>query len=159
MASSDSSIMSRCLAGSMPIMKASEGRAPGPDADHDAAPGQVVEQHHAVGQHERVVVGQRRHAGAQPDVLGALRRGGDEDLGRGDDLVAGRVVLAEPGLVEAERVEMLDQLQVALEGQRRVLAHRVERGQEDAELEVVGGVKGGHGMCACHLVRGSGRLG
>ena len=30
MASRDSSIMSRCLAGSMPIMKASEGRAPGP---------------------------------------------------------------------------------------------------------------------------------
>ena len=30
MASRDSSIMSRCLAGSIPIMKASEGRAPGP---------------------------------------------------------------------------------------------------------------------------------
>ena len=29
-ASSDSSIMSRCRAGSMPIMKASEGSAPGP---------------------------------------------------------------------------------------------------------------------------------
>jgi hypothetical protein len=27
-------------------------------ADHDPPPGQVVEQHHAVGQHERVVVGQ-----------------------------------------------------------------------------------------------------
>ena len=30
MASSDSSIISRCRAGSMPIMKASEGSAPGP---------------------------------------------------------------------------------------------------------------------------------
>ena len=78
------------------------------DAEHDAAPGQVVEQHHAVGQHERVVVGQRRDAGAEADVLGALRGGGDEDLGRGDDLVAGGVVLAEPGLVEAELVEVLD---------------------------------------------------
>ena len=69
MASSASSIMSRCLAGSMPIMKASEGSAPGPDPDHQAAPGQVVEQDQPVGQHEGVVVGQRRHAGAQADVL------------------------------------------------------------------------------------------
>ena len=121
----------------MPIMKASEGSAPGPDADHEAAPGQVVEQHQAVGQHERVVVGQRRHAGAQADVPGALGGGGDEHLGRGDDLVAGRVVLAEPGLVEAQLVEVLDELQVALQRQRRVLAHRMEGGQEDPEPQVV----------------------
>ena len=57
------------------------GQRAGPDADHDAAPGQVVEQHHAVGQHEGVVVGQRRDAGAEADVLGALRGGGDEHLG------------------------------------------------------------------------------
>ena len=51
------------------------------DAEHDAAARQVVEQHHAVRQHERVVVGQRRDARAEADVPGALRRGGDEDLG------------------------------------------------------------------------------
>ena len=84
------------------------GKRAGPDADHDAAAGQVVEEDHAVGQHERVVVGQRGHARAEADVPGAPRRGGDEDLGRGDDLVAGGVVLAEPGLVEAQLVEMLD---------------------------------------------------
>ena len=39
---------------------------------------------------------------------------------------------------------MLDELQVALEGQRRVLADRVERGQEDAERQVVRGVEAGH---------------
>ena len=115
------------------------------DSEHDAAPGEVVEQHHAVSQHERVVVGQRRDAGAEPDVPGALRGGGDEDLGRGDDLVAGGVVLAEPGLVEAELVEVLDQLQVAFEGEGGVLAHRVERGQEDPELQAAVGVDGGHG--------------
>ena len=120
------------------------GQGAGADPDHDPPARQVVQQHHAVGQHEGVVVGQRRHAGAQLDVLGALGRGGDEHLGRGDDLVAGRVVLTEPGLVEAQRIEVLDQLEVALEGEGRVLSHRVEGGQEDAELEVLGASQGGH---------------
>ena len=83
--------------------------------------------------------------GAEADVPRALRGGGDEHLGRGDDLVAGRVVLAEPGLVEAELVEVLDELQVAFERQGGVLAHGVERGQEDAELESAVGVNGRHG--------------
>ena len=38
-ASSASSIISRCLATSMPIMKASDGSAPGPDAEHRPGPG------------------------------------------------------------------------------------------------------------------------
>ena len=130
------------------------GQGAGADADHQATPGQVVEQDQAVGQHEGVVVGQGRDAGAEPDVLGALGHGGDEDLGGGDDLVAGRVVLAEPGLVEAQLVQVLDQLQVALEGQRRVLPDRVERGQEDAELQLLGGVEGGH-RCGGSSLRGS----
>ena len=62
-------------------------------------------------------------------------RGRDEHLGRGDDLVAGRVVLADPRLVEAEPVEVLDQVEVALERERGVLARRVERGHEDAEAQ------------------------
>src|SRR5438445_217727 len=57
----------------------------------------------------------------------------EEDLGRRDDLVAGGVVLADPGFLEAELVEPLDQLEVALESERRVLAGRMERGHEDAE--------------------------
>ncbi len=70
--------------------------------------------------------------------------GRDEDLGRGDDLVAGRVVLAEPGFVEAELVEMLNELEVALERERRVLTYRVERGQEDPELQSAVGVNNRH---------------
>ncbi len=113
-------------------------------AEHDAAAGEVVEQDDAVGQDEGLVVGQGRDARAQTDVRGALRRGGDEHLGRRDDLVAGGVVFAEPGFVETQAVEVLDQLQVALERQRRVLPDRVERGQEDAEPEAPVGVN------ACH---------
>ena len=135
MASSDSSIMSRWCMGSMPIMKASDGSAPGADAEHDPAPGQVVEQDHAVGQDERVVVGERAHARAQADVPGPLRCHGDEHLGRGDDLVARRVVLAEPRLVEAQLVEPHHQLEVAFERQGGVLPHGVERSKEDAEVQ------------------------
>ena len=143
-ASSPSSIMSRCFAGSMPIMKASDGQCARSDADHEAAPGEVVQQHQAVGQHERVVIRQRRHAGAEADVLRALGRGGDEDLGGGDDLVSSRMVLAEPGLIEPELIQMLDQLQIALEGQRRILADRVERGQENAEIQAISRIDGRH---------------
>ncbi len=116
------------------------------DAEHHAPARQVVEEHHAVRQHERVVVGQRRDAGAEPDVLRARRGGRDEDLRRGDDLIARRVVFAEPGFVEAERVEVLNQLEVPLEGQRRVLTYRVERRQEDPELEAAVGVTACHGL-------------
>ena len=114
---------------------ASVGSEPGPDAEHEAALGEVVEQHRPLGDHVRVVVRDADHAGAELDVLGALGRGGDEDLGRGDDLGSGGVVLADPGLVPAEGVEVLDQLQVALERQRRVLAGGVERRHEDPEAE------------------------
>jgi hypothetical protein len=95
----------------------------------------VVEQHHPVGQQQRVVVGERAHPGAEPDVGRAGGGVGDEDLGRGDDLVAGRVVLADPGLVVAEPVEVLDPGQVVVEGERRVLPDRVEGGEEDPEAQ------------------------
>ena len=134
-ASSDSSIISRWRLVSMPIMNASDGSAPGTDAEHDPAAREVVEQHHAVGEDQRVVVRQRTHAGAELDVAGALGRDGHEHLGAGDDLVAGGVVLADPRLVVAELVEALNQFQVALQRQRRVLPDGMERGEEDAELQ------------------------
>ena len=105
----------------------------GPDAQHRAAARQVVEEDHAVGEHQRLVVGERAHAGAELDAPRALGGDADEDLGRRDDLVAGGVVLADPGFLEAELVEPLDQLEVALERERGVLAGRMERGHEDAE--------------------------
>lgn len=102
-------------------------------AEHHATAGDVVEQHEAVGKQERVVIGKRVHAAAEPDVLGALRGRRDEDLGRGDDLVTTGVVLADPGFVESQAIEMLDQLQIALEREGGVLAGRVEGRHEEAE--------------------------
>ncbi len=61
------------------------------------------------------------------------RGGGDEDLGRRDDLVTAGVVLADPDLVEAEPVEVLDEIEIPFERERRVLPGRVERGHEQSE--------------------------
>ena len=80
----------------MPSMRASVRCPPGPDAEVDAAAGEVVEQHDAVGHHQGVVVGEAHDPGPQPDVPGALGRHGQEDLGGGDRLPAGAVVLARP---------------------------------------------------------------
>ena len=62
----------------MPIIMASDGSAPGPAPNITRPRVMVVELHHAVGDDQGMVVGQRHHAGAQPDVLGALGGRGDE---------------------------------------------------------------------------------
>ena len=95
--------------------------------------GHVVELHHALGDVERVVVGQRYHAGAEFDALRALAGRSEEHLGRADHLPAGGMMLAAPELVVAELVEMLDQIEVAAELQQRVLADRMMRGEEGAK--------------------------
>jgi hypothetical protein len=102
-------------------------------AEHRATARQMVEQHEPVRQHQRVVIRQRVHAAAEANVLRARRGGRDEHLGRSDDLVAAGVVLADPRLVEAEPIEMLEQLEVALEREGRILPGWVKRCHEKAE--------------------------
>src|SRR3546814_701963 len=69
------------------------------------------------------------------DRLGALGRHGDEQFRRADDLPAGGMMLADPGFVEAQPVEPLHQFQVTLQAGRRILVHRMERGQKYAVSE------------------------
>ena len=105
----------------------------GPDAEVDAPAREVVELHDPVGNHQGVVVGEAHHAGPQPDVAGALGRHRQEDLGGGDRLPAGAVVLPHPGLVEAQLVQPHDQLEIAFQGEGGVLSGLVVRRHEDAE--------------------------
>jgi hypothetical protein len=80
-------------------------------------------------------------------VARALRRAGDEHFRAIDDLEAGRMVLADPGLVVVQSVEVDEQIHVALEREQRVLIRRMERREKDAGLDVaVVGV--GHGAPA-----------
>ena len=71
---------------------------------------------------QRVVKRQRHDAQSELDAAGALG-GGVEDLGRGDGLVAARMVLAYPCLVVAEPVDPLYQFHVALHQPGRVFIH------------------------------------
>src|SRR4051812_1496893 len=96
----------------------------------------MVELHDAVGHHHRVMIRQRDDPGAEPDVPCTLGSKGDEDLGRRDDLITGRMVLADPRLVKAELVEMHDQVQIALQAGGRVLLVRMERRQKDAVPQI-----------------------
>src|SRR5215470_17093654 len=80
-----------------------------------------------------MMIRKARHSRAEPDVLGALDGSADEDLRRGDQLPARRVVFADPGLVVAEPVEPLEQFHVAREREVGIFAEAVERGEEDAE--------------------------
>jgi hypothetical protein len=84
----------------------------------------VIEEDGPVRDPERVVVRQREHAGAELDVLRLRGDMGDEDLGRGDELRAARMVFADPCLVVAELVEQLDRGDIAGQRRRRVLAGR-----------------------------------
>ena len=109
----------------------------GAEAEHGASAGLVVELHHAVGDHQRMMIGQRDHAGAEPDMLGALGGGGDEQLGRAVGFVAAGMVFADPGFVKAELVEPLDQLEIALEAQQRVFVVGMKRRQENSRAQLV----------------------
>src|SRR6266699_6823508 len=63
-------------------------------------------------------------------------RGGDEHFRAGDQLEPARMMLADPRLVIIEPVEMLQQLEVALDRQGRVLVVIMERRQEDAAAQI-----------------------
>ncbi len=57
-------------------------------AEDHAAAALMVELDQTLRHVEGMVVGQRDHAGAELDALGALGGGGEEQLGRGDHLPA-----------------------------------------------------------------------
>ena len=104
------------------------------EAEHEPTPGQLVGEEGSVGAPQRVVIRQRQDAGAELDVAGLGCGVGDEHEGVGDDLGAGRVVLADPDLVVAQSVQQLDRFQVPLDARDRVLSgHGMEGGHEDAK--------------------------
>ena len=115
----------------MPIIIASDGNKPGPDAEHHAAARLVVELDDAVRRRQRVVIRQRDDAGAELDPLRSLGRRCDEEFRRRDDLEPGRVVLADPRLFVAEFVEPFDEFDVAADRERRVFVQRMKRREKD----------------------------
>ena len=112
------------------------GERPRTHPEHGAAPGHVVELKDPVRNHERMVVRERDHPGPEPDAPRALGRRGDEDLRAGDDLEAAGMVLADPRFVIIEPVEPLDELEVALDREHRVLVEGVKGREKNAKPNV-----------------------
>ena len=106
----------------------------------------MVELYHALGDIEGMMIGQRDHAGAELDALGALACGREKHFRRGNHFPTRGVVLAAPELVIAERIELLNQIEVAAELQHRMLADRVMGGKEGAEFQA------GHGVVSETIV-------
>ena len=107
------------------------------DAEHHAPAREMVEQDDALGDPERVVIGEADDAGAELDMARPFGRHRHEDFGRGADLRSRRMMLAAPGFVIAAAVEPLDQLEIALQRERRIDAWLVERRQKDPKTKTI----------------------
>src|SRR5262249_46032354 len=109
------------------------GQSTWPDAEHYPPPGEMIEEHHTVSQHQGMMVRQGTHAGSQTNMACPVGGGSNENPGRSDDLQTGRVMFADPGLVVAEFVKANNEFQIALQSQGRVLSGGMKRRHEDAE--------------------------
>ena len=110
------------------------GQGPGADAQDDPAAGQMIQQHHPIGDHQGMMIGQADDAGAEAEIAGALGGGGDKDFRGGDGFPPGAVVFADIGCVKAQGIQPLQQFQVPLQGQGRVFPGPVKGGHKDPEL-------------------------
>ena len=93
----------------------------GPDAQHHAATGQVIEQREAIRDPQRIVIGQRDHTRAELQVAGLGGDMGDEQHRIANDLDAARVMFTEPGFVIADVIQQLDDFDIALQCIGRVV--------------------------------------
>jgi hypothetical protein len=82
---------------------------------------------------ERVVIGDRDDAGAQPDMPRAFGQGRDEHFGRTDEFIAAGMVFPDPEFIEPQPVEQNAKLKVTLQRQRRIRSGRVIGSEEISE--------------------------
>ena len=111
----------------------------GAAAHHRPAARHVVELDETLRHHQRMMVRQAGHAGAQADVLRPFRGSGDHQFRQGNQFPTGGMVLADPGFVVAKPVEPFQQLHIAGDRQCRVFADTMERGEEDSEFHAATG--------------------
>ena len=83
------------------------------------------------------MIRQRDNAGAEANPLGAFRDSRDHQLRRRDDLVSCRVMLADPRLIEADAIEMLDQVDIAADRKRRIFIDWVKGSEKDSRAQAV----------------------
>jgi len=109
------------------------GEAAGADAPVEASARHLVQLRDALGQHERVVVGQARDAGGERHPLRHAERPRDEEIGARDVLPLRREVLADPRLFVTEPVQRRQLDEVVVHRPRRVGPRRMQRHRKIAE--------------------------
>ena len=87
---------------------------------------QVVQEHYPLGHHQWVVIWKADNPCSELDMASPFRRNRNEYLWGGYGLPSSAVVLTYPCLVKSQRVQPLNELQVAFEGKCRVFTHRVK---------------------------------
>ena len=100
----------------------------------------MIELADAISQYQRMVIGQGADPRGQTDIAGALGDRGNKHFRRGNAFIGAAVVLSNPGFVIGELVQPLDQLHIALDGQRRVddvFVEGCEKGTEFHALRFV----------------------
>ncbi len=107
------------------------------DAEHEAAAAHVIELRDFGGDDGRIVVRQADHAGAEFQVFGARHEARHEHQRRGDRLGGRGKMLAEPHLVEAERVGVKRLLLVLGQRVGERARRRMHRHHEYSEAHLV----------------------
>ncbi len=82
-----------------------------------------------------MVIRQADYPGAQLDVARAVGRDAHENFRRRDGLPTRAMMLPHPGFVKAQGIHPLDQFQIPLQGQGRILVDAMKRRHEDAEFQ------------------------
>jgi hypothetical protein len=77
------------------------------------------------------MVRQGDDAGAEADMACALGGAGNEQFRAGDDLEPAGVMLADPGFVIVEPVEVKQKLHVAIECEQRVFVKRMKGSEKN----------------------------
>src|SRR5262245_35542453 len=93
----------------------------GSDAQYGAATREVIEKGHALGDMEGMVKRKTNHRGAEADAVGMGGRLGEGHFRRGHSFPTPRVMLADEKLIEVQRVRVMDQRDVTIKRQRRIL--------------------------------------
>src|SRR6516225_5482314 len=97
----------------------------------------MVEEDDALSHPQRIVIRNADHAGAEFDVTRALGRRRYHDFRRGGELGASGVMLAEPCLIIAAAIQPLDEIEIALQCERRVDAGFMEGREKNAEAQAL----------------------
>jgi hypothetical protein len=106
------------------------------DAEHEAAAAHVIELRHLGRDHDRIVIGNADHAGAEAQILGPRHQARHEHQRRRDRLARCRKVLAEPQFLKAKPIGQQRFLGILGERVGERTRRRMHRHHEKSETHI-----------------------